>query len=134
MLFSGRSEDGAMVAAGSSSSTSINCPFCSSSDAQFLPAAGRPASQGAGFQFPPKESITSTKKLWWPNWVTLSITQYGVSTTNRWFWSPCAFFIFYFFGKRLQDSVAGAWGGREGVGRATLGRGAFGVRPILWTS
>ena len=58
MLFCGRHEEGAVVDMGSPSPT-LRCPFCPSSDAQFLQAAGRTASWGAGLWFLHRESISS---------------------------------------------------------------------------
>ena len=82
MLFSGRREDRAVVDMGSPSST-LRCPFCPSLDAQFLQAAGRTASWGAGLWFLHKESISSITSRW-PSWATPFLSQCGVNRLPRW--------------------------------------------------
>ena len=82
MLFSGRREDRAVVDLGSPSST-LRCPFCPSLDAQFLQAAGRTASWGAGLWFLHKELISSITSRW-PSWATPFLSQCGVNRLPRW--------------------------------------------------
>lgn len=102
----------------SSLSTPINCPFCCSSDAQFLPAAGRPASQGAGFQFPPHPRKGQSPQLKSPGdqaGLLSSSLSMGLASRTGGSGAPVPF-IFYFFGSdsrvlwQARGMVAREWG------------------------